>query len=427
MVTQLCIITVSFADTLMVGAYGLNELAASAFVNSLFLVAIVMMIGFAGGVTPLIGALFSRGDADGIGHTLRSSLIVNLALAMVFTIVMGILYFFIDKMGQPPELLPLIRPYYLTMLATILPGAVFSCCQQAANGVTDTASPMWVMIVANIANIAGNYLLIFGHLGMPELGLTGAGVSTLVARIGAAIAMYLIVSRTRRYRSYKAALHRRADCRHTMRRVWITSYPVMLQSGVECLLWSLGAVVCGWFGTVQLAAYQVVNTIGQLGYMIYMSFGVAISVRVANCMGVNDIHGIRRTTIAGLHITLALATAASILFAVAGKWMIHLFNDSAEVLMSGVALIVPLILYQYCDAVQLTYANAQRGTSQARPLMWAALISYVALGIPVMLAMAVWFDWGNVGVYYSFSAALLSAAVLLRHWFVRTLRRDTLP
>lgn len=423
LVTQLCVITVSFADTLMVGAYGLDELAASAFVNSLFLVVLVMLMGFAGGVTPLIGALYSKGDEYGIGHTLRTSVRINVWLSASFTVIMGVLYFFVDKMGQPPELLPLIRPYYLVLLGSVIPLAIYNCCQQTANGTTDTASPMWVMIGANLLNIGGNYCLIFGRFGFPELGLLGAGISTLTARIAGAAAMFLIICLARRYRPYRHGLMSTEPGGDRMRRVWRTSYPVMLQSGVECFLWAFGAVVAGWFGTVQLAAYQVVNTIGQLGFMIYMSIGVAISVRVANCTGVKNIEGIRTTTLAGLHITTIMATGASLLFLFAAPVLIGIFNSSPEVILSGEALVLPLILYQYCDSVQLTYANAQRGTSEARPLMWAALISYIAVGVPVLLLFAVGFDLGNVGVYYSFSVALLCAALLLRYWFRRTLRR----
>lgn len=425
LVTQICVVTVSFADTLMVGSYGLDELAASAFVNSVMLVPIVMLIGFAGGVTPIIGALYSQRDDYGIGHTLRSSLILNFALGAVFTAIMGALYFFIDKMGQPEELLPLIRSYYLVILAALVPAALFNCCMQTANGTTDTTSPMWVILGVNILNIFGNYLLIFGNFGCPRLGLFGAGVSTLTSRVAGAMAMFLILYIRPRYRDYRDGLLSTAPCGEKIRQLWNTSYPVMLQSGVECMLWSFGAIVSGWFGKVQLAAYQVINTIGQLGYMIYMSIGVAISVRVANCTGINDVTGIRRNTIAGLHILLAMSTVSSLIFLLMAADLISLFNDTPAVIVSGSALVFPLVLYQYCDAVQLGYANAQRGTSRARPLMWAALISYVAIGIPVLLLFAVGFDMGNVGVYYSFSVALLCAAILLRHWFRRTLSELT--
>ena len=113
LITQVGIIVVSFADTMMVGAYGTNELAAAAFVNSIFLVAIVMQIGFAAGMTPLIGALYSRKENNEVGVTLRGGLQINIFVSLAFTAIMASLYFFLDRFGQPEELLPLIRRYYL--------------------------------------------------------------------------------------------------------------------------------------------------------------------------------------------------------------------------------------------------------------------------------------------------------------------------
>lgn len=424
-VTQLGVITVAFADTMMVGAYSLDALAASAFVNSLFLVPIVMLIGFAGGVTPLVGALYSRNDYNGLSRIFRASLRVNFAMSLAAMAIMGAMWFFLDRMGQPDELMPLIKRYYLILLWSMIPAAVFNCCQQTANGTTDTARPMWVILGTNFLNIAGNYILIFGKFGAPEMGLDGAGLSTVVARWAGMLVMMYILLRTRRYRPMTARREGEEPLRRLYGKVWTTSYPVMIQSGVECLLWSFGAVVCGWFGKVQIAAYQVVNTIGQLGFMIYMSFGVAVSIRVANFTGTHDLDGIRRTTKAGMALNFVLAALASLAFFLFDVGLIRLFTDSEEVVASAHHLIWPLILYQFCDAAQLTFSNAQRGTSVVAPLLWASLISYVAIGIPLAVLFGKTMDMGNLGVYYSFCVSLAAAAVLLGFWYNRTLaRRD---
>lgn len=203
--------------------------------------------------------------------------------------------------------------------------------------------------------------------------------------------------------------------------MWQTSYPVMIQSGLEVALWSFGAIVCGWFGKVQLAAYQVVNTIAQLGFMIFLSFGVATSIRVANFTGQKDFNMVRRTTLAGIHINLLLATLACIVFYAAGKHLIGIFTPDREVTEVAMTLIVPLILYQYGDATQLTYANALRGTSNVRPLMYVAAVVYLVVGIPAAYLLGVTAGLHDVGVYYSFSLALFLAAWLLRRAFLRTL------
>lgn len=422
-VTQLGIIVVSFADTMMVGAYGTAELAAAAFVNSVFLVVFVMLIGLANGITPMVGALFGSGDSHGVGRIFRASLQVDILVGVVFTAIMAALYPFLDRMGQDPDLLPLIRPYYLIILAGLVPGAIFCCCQQTANGTTDTAMPMWVMISANVLNILGNWILIFGNFGAPELGLNGAGISTIVSRYLASAAILLWILFHRRYAPYRAGMHDRAAAGHLRREVWLTSYPPMIQGGAECALWSFGAVVSGWFGKVQLAAYQVVNTASQLGFTTYLSFAIATSIRVANLNGVRDWRGMRRTASAGLHLNLMLCAAASLVFIFLPGPLIRLFTPDPEVIECALPLILPMVLYQVCDAMQVTYANAQRGTKVVRPLLWVAVLSYCCVGMPLSVLFGSGFGWRNVGVYYSFVVALAVAAVLFLWSFKRTVRR----
>lgn len=421
--TQIGIILVSFADTAMVGAYGVDQLAAAAFVNSIFMIPTVMQIGFASGITPLIGSLFGRKDQDGVGRTLRAGLQTNAFLSVGLTMVMAMLYFFLDKFGQPEELLPLIREYYLIILASLFPMAIFNCSQQTANAMTDTASPMWIILSSNVLNILGNYMLIFGKWGCPELGLNGAGISTLVARWFTVIVILMVFGFTRRYRPYMKEAIGSSHVMHIRQEVWRISWPMMVQSGVEVGIWSLGAVVCGWFGKIQLAAYQVINTISQLGFMIFMSFGIAVSIRAANYTGVGDMQGVRRITTAGLHLNLVLATAASLVFFFLGPNLIHFFTPDEAVRKSAQMLIIPLLLYQYGDATQLTFANGVRGMGNAKPFLWVALIAYLLIGVPVLFLFACGFNLGNVGVYYSFFFALFSAAIILFIAFHQTLRR----
>lgn len=424
MVTQLGIIVVSFADTVMVGRCGTRELGAAAFVNSIFTMVIVMQLGFANGLTPLIGALFSCGNRSRTSQMMRAGVIANFILSLIFTILLGGFYFFLDYLGQPQELMALAKPYYLIVLSTLLPMAVFNAFQQTSNGCTDTSTPMWIIIGSNLLNILGNWLLIGGEMGFPRLGLSGAGISTMIARYVALIAIVAVYGISRRRRRYLTGWRSqgREALRPDLKKVWVTSYPVMIQSGIECFLWSFGGIVCGWFGTIQLASYQVILTISQLGFMLYMGFGVATSIRVANLTGLKDYAGVRRTTLAGLHLILLLATLSSLLFYFCTDSMTAFITPDRAVEVAALPLIAPLILYQYCDAVQLTYANALRGTSEVKPLLWVAVIAYIVVGIPAMLWLAKGLGMGNAGVYYSFSVALFVASVGLWWSFRRALR-----
>lgn len=428
LVTQLGIIVVNFADTMMVGRYGTDQLAASAFVNSLFVVLTVMQIGFASGLTPLVGALFGSGKRKEAGRTLRGGLQMNLIVSLSFTVIMGGVYFFLDRFGQKEELLPLIREYYLIILFSLVPMAVFNSLQQTCNGITDTKTPMWFILIANCLNIIGNYALIFGHWGCPEMGLSGAGFSTLFARVFAAVGIVIYFFNRRTYREYREGYAQKVWEGETSngairKRVWLTSYPVMIQSGVECMLWAMGGIVCGWYSKIQLAAYQVVNTIAQLGFMTYLSFSTATSILVANYTGTGDFAGVRRITIAGLHLILLLCTGASLLFFFGGHHLVYFFTPDEAVIGSAMGLLIPLVVYQYMDGVQLTYCNAIRGTSHVKPLLWISLITYILVGIPLLLLSARIFPTANQGIFWCFCVALGLACVLLVRSFYGIVRK----
>ncbi len=420
LMTQVGIVVVSFADTMMVGHYGTAELAAAAFVNNFFMVPMVMLIGFASGLTPLIGALFTRREHYEVGRTLRLGLMLNTAMAVVMLAVMGVLYFFLDRMGQPPELLPLIRPYYLIVILSMVPAPLFNACQQTANAVTDTVRPMYIILMANVLNITGNYLFIYGHCGMPELGLNGAGLSTVFARVFSTVTIMGVVWRGKRYAAYKEGLKHGRWSGEGAKRVLGTSLPVMVQNGCEVTCWAFGAVVCGWFGKIELAAFQVTNTMSQIGFMAYLSFAIAVSIRVANYMGLRDSAGLRAAARAGLALNFAMSIVASAVFLTASVAILRMFTSDEAVIAVALLLILPLVLYQIFDALQVTLSNVVRGTSHVWPLLWVSLLSYVVVGLPTM----VWFARGlggqSVGVYYSF-VVLLMLACLLYWLFFRSI------
>lgn len=424
LLSQLGVILLAFTDTIMVGRYGVNELAASAFVNSIYLIPNVMLMGLSGGITPLIGALFSKEDYHAAGRITRGSMQINLAVAALYTAIMAGIYFLLPYFGQPPELLDLIQNYYLILMMVAIPMSAYNVLMQTSNGITCTSVPMYATVFSICINIIFNYLLIYGKFGFPELGLAGAGIATVMARVVCFLLMYLAFRHMHRYQPYQEGFNNGKGLDKVRRTVWTTSWPVMIQNGLECSLWSIGAVVVGWYGAIQLAAYQVVNTIGQLGFMIYISFAAALAIRVANFTGLKDEKGARKATQAGIHINMVLATGASLVFIFAAKWLINIFietgpnaSDGNAVVISALGLVAPLVVYQYMDALQLTCCNAIRGTSNVRPLMHISLWSYIIVGIPMLLLFASCFGLGNVGAYWSFCIVLLVAAVMAVYYF----------
>ena len=422
LIGQLGSIVVGFADTMMVGHYSTASLASASFVNNLFNVALFASLGFSYGLTPLVGSLFSRRKHDEIGRLTRSALIVNLLFLCLLAAVMATLYFNLERLGQPEELLPIIRPYFLIVMGGMLPLTLFNVFSQWSYAINRTRLPMWIILGANVMNIAGNYALIYGHWGLPELGLVGAGIATVAARTFAAVTLMAVFFLRRDFRPYRRGFLEGRMTRGDFRLINVKSWPVALQMVFESGSFTAAAVMAGWLGTIELAAFQIIVIVGQLGFCLYYSIAAAVSVLVSNAAGLADRLLMRRTARAGYLIMLAVATGSSLFFALGSHQLMPLFSDDPAVVSMAITLIFPLVLYQYGDATQITFANALRGTADVMPMMWISFISYVIVGLPVTYLLAFPCGMGLYGLILSFSASLFLAAALFLRYFLRATR-----
>ncbi len=421
-VGQLGTIVLGLADTVMIGHHSTDELAAAAFVNNMFNLAIIFGTGFSYGLTPLIGMLQGGGNATGVGRVFRNALVANLAIGLLLTAVMGLLYLFVDRLGQPEELLPHIRPYFVLQLISLVFVMLFNAFRQFAEGLTDTRTPMWILLGGNALNIGGNYLLIYGSLGCPEWGLFGAGVSTLFSRIVMLLVFVGIVVGARRYRPYWEAVRRSRLNRNDWVQLNALGLPVALQMGMETAAFSLSTIMVGWLGSVSLAAHQIMLSVSTLGFMIYYGMGAALAVRVSHFMGRADFPNLRRAVHAGLGIIVVLAAIVSLVFYFGRTPITYSFTNDPEVIAMVSVLIYSLIAYQFGDALQITFANALRGIADVKPMMWMAFLAYFVVALPVGYLCGFVLDGGVVGVWMAFPAGLFSAGFLFMWRFRYRLR-----
>ncbi|MDE7397130.1 MAG: MATE family efflux transporter [Muribaculum sp.] len=420
LVSQIGIIITAFADNIMVGRYSTEALASASFVNNLFNLANFACMGFSYGLTPILGAMFSQKRLHDIGSTLRTGLLMNLLFGLMVTLIMTIVYINLENLGQPVELLPVIRPYYLLMLGGLVPVVLFSALSQWLFAINLTRLPMWIVLASNAVNIAGNYLFIFGNFGAPELGLFGAGCSTLCARIISLAAAFVLLFYSDKFRVYRDGFISSHINRRDIININRTSWPVAAQMTCESASFSVAAVMAGWLGAISLAAYQIIVITGTLGFCIYYSIGSAIAIVVSNAAGSADKRAMRKGAFAGYHILLTLAVISSLLFFFFEHDMIRSFTKDAEVIKVTATLIFPLILYQLADATQICFANSLRGTSNVMPMLWIGFISYIIIGIPATYLLAFTFNMGIYGIILSFSVSLFPAAAMFLYFFLRT-------
>ena len=322
------------------------------------------------------------------------------------------LYLNIHRLGQPEELLPHMRPYFLVLLISLPFVLWFNGFKQFTDGITDTKVSMWILLTGNLLNILGNYILIYGKLGMPEFGLLGAGISTMVSRVFMVIAYLIIFFYTDRYSIYRQGFRNGTINKPDLKQLNKLGWPIALQMGMETASFSLSVIMVGWLGSTELATFQIMIVISQVCFMIYYGMGAAVSVRISNFYGQNDIKNVRLTANIGFHIILIMAVCTAIPIFLLRNHIGGWFTDDDAVAAMIPQVIIPFLIYQFGDGLQINFANALRGIADVQPMMLFAFIAYFIISLPAGYLFGFILDGGLTGIWMAFPFGLSSAGIM---------------
>lgn len=408
----------NLADNVMVGQHSTEELAAAGFINSMFILVLLVSTGFTMGAISQIGALYSQGNKPRIAAVLKSSLLADVVQSLLLCMVLVGLYFALPYMGQPDELVPLMQPYLVIQICSLPLMAAAGAFRQFTDSINDTSVAMFTMLAGNVWNILFNWLLIFGEWGFPEMGIQGAAWATFSSRVlilVLAVGTFLLRPKYREYvRLWREAKVTRSDLLLLNRLGW----PIGIQLGMEVASFALVAIFIGWLGTTTLAAHQVMLSMTNLIFMFYLGIATAVSIRVSNYNGLHDLRGVRQAAFAGYEMILCIGVVLSTLAFVVRGEISGLFTDSAEVAAIVSTLIIPLILYQLGDATQVTFSNALRGIGDVKKLMKYSFIAYILISLPASYVMGIAMGWGALGVWMGFPIGLSTAGALYLRRFL---------
>lgn len=420
---QLGVLILGFSNSAMVGYYSTDAIAASAFVNNIFHLSIMLSLGFSYGLTPIVSENYAKRMNSKIGESVKSALILNIGWSLILMLLMTIVYFNIEHLGQPASLIPIIKPYYIITLFSLIFIAIFNTLLQLSDGIGDVALPMWILLFGSGLNILLNYILIYGTSISPPLGLVGAGISTFFVRLLMTLVMICILLRSKRYKQFLAGFQRGILSLSNFKYIFRRSMPMSLQVGLENVYFVICAIMVGWLGVVQLASYQIVCMIAQCCFVIYYSFAVSMVIVGSRLYGVNNLKRIKITLTTTRQVVMTIVILIGILLLFVGRDIIMLFTDSEQVIALSMTLLPALILYIVCDALQTVYANALRIVSQETKLAIIAIVCYICIGTPLAYLSAFTFKFDVVGVFYSFSIALILASFLYRKYFLKVINK----
>ena len=410
---QLGGIITGLADTIMVGQHSTAELAASSFVNNVLNTFIIFGTGFSFALTPLVGENLARDKRYVVSAWLKNGIVANFLLSLVLMVILTIIYFNVDHMGQPTELMPLIKPYFLISMISIIFVMLANSFRQFVEGITDPSVSMWILVSGNLLNIVGNYILIYGKCGFPEMGLMGAGYSTLISRIFM-LTMFIMVFVFRpSYKVYRKGFMRMWVLPNRLMRVTKLGVPIALQQGLEAATFSLTAIMVGWLGSTELAAHQVVISISTISFTTYLGLGSATAIRTSFYKGAKDWAQVRKTTVAGIHLGLIVSTITCLALFIFRNDISYIFSDDPKVCSIVILLLPILMLYQYVDGAQIVLANALRGLADVKPIMWISFITNFLLAIPAGYILGFPLGLGIEGIWLAYPIGFVFSVALL--------------
>lgn len=410
---QLGGIITGLADTIMVGQHSTAELAASSFVNNVLNTFIIFGTGFSFALTPLVGENIARDKKYVVSAWLKNGIVANLILALVLVGILTVIYFNVERFGQPAELMPLIKPYFVISMISIIFIMLANSFRQFVEGITNPSVSMWILVTGNMLNILGNYLLIYGKWGLPEMGLMGAGYSTLISRIFMFVMFVLVFLFRPSYKAYRKGFMRMWVLPNRLVRVTKLGVPIAFQQGLEAATFSLTAIMVGWLGSTELAAHQVVISISTISFTTYLGLGSATAIRTSFFKGAKDWDQVRKTTVAGLHLGVIVSTLTCLALFIFRNDVSFVFSSDPNIATIVVMLLPILMLYQYVDGAQIVLANALRGLSDVKPIMWISFVTNFLIAIPAGYLLGFPFGMGIRGVWLAYPIGFVFSVILL--------------
>ncbi|BAX80053.1 MATE family efflux transporter [Labilibaculum antarcticum] len=407
-------ITVVLIDNIMIGQLGTIPFAAASFTNTLFSLVLIFGMGYSFALTPLIGKSWGEKDYDSIGAWIKNGILANAFMGVALALLLLILYVLIPYMGQPESIIDSSRNYLAILITSVIPMMVFYGYKQFAEGVGDTKTAMKIMLWANVINTLGNYVFMYGKFGAPEMGLTGAGIGTLLARIFMALAFIVLFYKNRKYKLFVKLYQQSAFCWDRFVQIVKLGIPLGGQIVMEASAFGLCAIMMGWLTEVDLAAHQIAITLSTLGFMIYQGLGAGTTIRVSHYKGADNKEGISRATKTAMNLMYLYSAVIVILF-IGGRHLLPLlFTRDITVINLAAQMLIVCSIFQVLDGIQIILAGTLRGFADARIPALITFISYFLISIPFSYLSAFKWGFGAVGIWFGFPVGLLVCSTLFQ-------------
>lgn len=402
-----------WADTIMVAQTGVIPLAACAFANTVLAVPMVFGFGLLSSVSVRTSYAFGADKPTECGEALRGGLLISLVVGLLVAggIQLGIPL--LPVLGQKPEVNEACVAFLILVGWSILPVFLTTSMKNFSEALARPWPPFWIMMASVLLNIVLNWVLIYGNLGAPALGLEGAGWATLIARIAATVAMFIYLELTPRLRHSLPVKWLSGGFVPHVKKLLGIGLPTGGMHLSEVTGFAFASIMMGWLSVDGLAAHQIAITCAATAFMIPLGLSQATSVRVGQARGRGEISRCRSIIFGALGLTMAIMVVCALVFLFAGRRIALLFVDDGSVVILATQLLLMAGFFQIFDGVQIVSSGALRGFEDTKVPLVIGVISYWVVGMPVAYYSSFILKIGPQGVWFGLVCGLFAAAVAL--------------
>ena len=409
-------------DNIMVGRLGPVAIGAVALGNAVYYIPSLFGIGLLLGLDTLVSQAYGRRDYDACHRWMAQGVYLALIITPPLMLLTAVTSWNFTRFGVIPEVAVLSSGYLGIMNWGTLPLLLYGGTRRYLQGVGQVKVITLTYVLANLLNWGGNWVLIYGKLGFPALGVNGSALSTCISRVGMAVAMIAFAWRYERKRGHPLFAHWAGPHIGELKKLVRIGAPAAGQIVLEVGAWNLSTFAAGYLTPVALATHTIALNYASITYMVPLGIGAAAAVSVGHAIGAGDPAKARRAGWMALALGTGFMTCAGIVFLLAPGPLIKLYTPDPGVLALGPSLLWIAAAFQIFDGVQTVCTGALRGLGETRVPMIANLVGYWVLGLPLGFILCFVMKWGVYGMWIGLTVSLvIIASTLLVRW-----RRDSL-
>lgn len=418
--TQIGHVFTGMTDNYFLGQIGKTEQAAGISANAIFVLLLVFLIGMSYASTPLVSSANVNDDVREKASLFKNSLFLNTTVSTLAFLVLFFMSPLMDYMQQPPDVVELSKPFFNVLIFSMIPVSFFFTCKQYTEGLSNTKAAMYISLLGNILNIVLNYALIYGKVGLPEMGYMGSAWATFIARCFMGSAFLWYIFKNKHTNEIVPVLKKVKVSLQALKPIWKIGINSGMQFTFEVAAFVVALFMAGKFGKEAIDAHGIAITLASGTYMFASGLSSAATIRVSNFAAEKNKNETKRAGNVSVMLVLICMGFFAIVFAALNSVLPKIFSNDLVIIELSSKLLIIAAFFQLFDGLQVTSIGMLRGIEDVKFPTYITLIGYWVIALPLAYLMGFTYKMEVIGIWIALSISLVFVGLVLywRFWYL---------